>query len=126
MQAYLDNVQDTARASALFAPNGALELPYLEALGRPWRAEGPPGVKAFLDGVHERLENFHFHNAKIFIDTPEQVYAEYEVTAPVKANGKVYHQLYMGRLVTENGKIKLLREALNTTLVTKAFSSDPE
>jgi ketosteroid isomerase-like protein len=125
LHAYLDNIQDAGVSSSLFAEDGALELPYLATVGLPARAEGPKEIKKFLEWVLSSFPDFKFHDLKIFIDTPNKVFAEYEVTTPVAATGKEYHQLYMGRLVAENGKIKLLREGLDTALVTKAFSSDP-
>ena len=35
-----------------------------------------------------------------------------------------YKQTYAGRLVAENGKIKLLREALDTLAALRAFTKD--
>lgn len=43
---------------------------------------------------------------------------------PVLDTGKVYRQTYCGVLIVENGKIKLLREALNTAAAAEAFSKD--
>jgi ketosteroid isomerase-like protein len=40
------------------------------------------------------------------------------------ATGKVYRQHYAGRLVAENGKIKLLRESLDTLAASQAFTKD--
>ena len=61
--------------------------------------------------------DFKFIHIKFLIETPDQVFAEYEVDCLF--NGKPYKQLYMGRLVAENGKIKLLREAMNMYPVLK-------
>ena len=47
------------------------------------------------------------------IDTPEQVFAEYEFTARSSKTGRTIHELFFGRLVAENGRIKLLRESVN-------------
>jgi hypothetical protein len=52
-------------------------------------------------------------NVKLMIDTPEQVFAEYEFTAQSSKTGRTIHLLFFGRLVAENGKIKLLRESVN-------------
>ena len=122
LNAYLDSVRDTETASQLFAPDGALELPYLETMGYTWRAKGPTEVKAFLDNVHALFKDFKFHSRQVFIDLPDQVFAEYEVTTSVLKNGRPFHQLYMGRLVASNGKIKLLREALNTVATERALA----
>jgi hypothetical protein len=50
----------------------------------------------------------------MFIETPDQAFGEYSVEAVVLTTGKVYKQTYFGRLVAEKGKIKLIREALDT------------
>src|SRR5258708_3437631 len=122
LKAYLDNVQDAELASSLFAPDGALELPYLATIGYPWRAEGPEEVRKFLENVLSLVADFKFHDAKIFIDTSDQVFGEYKVTSTVRATAHPFHQLYMGRLVAENGKIKLLRESLDSAATQQSFT----
>jgi hypothetical protein len=52
-------------------------------------------------------------NVKVMIDTPDQVFAEYEFTAKSSKTGRTIHELFFGRLISENGKIKLLRESVN-------------
>jgi hypothetical protein len=42
----------------------------------------------------------------------------------VPSTGKLYKHTYAGRLVAEHGKIKLLREALNTLAASHAFRND--
>ena len=105
------NIQNLDVVASLFATDGALELPYLASLGQPWRTEGPENIKNMFTGLLKMAPDFRFINIKYYIDTPDQMFAEYEVDCLL--NGKPYKQLYMGRLVAENGKIKLLREALN-------------
>src|SRR6266700_2296351 len=61
-----------------------------------------------------------FENLQILIDTPDQVFAEYEFTAITSKTGRRIHQLIFGRLVSESGKIKCLREALNTAATARA------
>ena len=46
-------------------------------------------------------------------ETPEQAFAEYEFTAQSSKTGRIIHELFFGRLIAENGKIKLLRESVN-------------
>jgi hypothetical protein len=118
MQAYHSNVQNPAAAAALFATDGAIELPYLGSLGMAWRTEGPENIKNMIAGIFKMAPDFRFINIKYYIETPDQVFAEYEVDC--LWNGKPYKQLYMGRLVAENGKIKLLREAMNLYPVMKS------
>jgi ketosteroid isomerase-like protein len=38
--------------------------------------------------------------------------------------GKIYQQTYAGLLIAEGGKIRLLREALDTAAAARAFSKD--
>jgi hypothetical protein len=59
-------------------------------------------------------------NLKILIETPDQVFAEYEFTAVSTKTGRKVHQLFFARLVAENGKIKLVREAMNSAEVARA------
>jgi hypothetical protein len=54
-----------------------------------------------------------FHDVKIVCETPNVVVAEYEFTTPSSKTGRIIHQLFVGRLESEKGKIKLLRESLN-------------
>lgn len=124
LNAYLDNVQDTAYAASLFAEDGALELPYLRSLDFPYRAEGPAAVKAFLDNVIALFHDFRFQHLRVFMTEDQQVFAEYEVITTTVNGNRPYHQLFMGRLQAEHGKIKLLREALDTVASLKALNPD--
>lgn len=60
------------------------------------------------------MPGFGFKNIRFWIETADKTFAEYEIEAPIPATGKVYRQTYAGLLIAENGKIKLLREALDT------------
>ena len=44
--------------------------------------------------------------------------------AHVASTGKAYKQTYAGLLIAENGKIKLLREALDTLAASRAFDNE--
>lgn len=119
LQAYLDNVRTPAVSAAQFSENGVLELPTVKA-----HAEGPAAVEKLLTGLLAKVPDFRFKDLKVWIDTPERVFAEYSVEALVIDTGKVYQQTYAGVLIAENGKIKLLREALDTAAAARAFSKD--
>jgi ketosteroid isomerase-like protein len=54
----------------------------------------------------------------------DQAFGEYDVETAVPSTGKIYRQTYAGHLVAENGKIKLLREALDTAAAERAFRKD--
>ena len=71
-----------------------------------------------------KVPDFRFKNLTYYIQTPDKVAAEYQVEALVLDTGKIYKQTYAGVLIAENGKIKLLREALDTIAGSKAFSKD--
>jgi ketosteroid isomerase-like protein len=121
LKAYTNNVYDATLAASFFAEDGALELPYLTTLGLPARAQGPEEVKAFLENLHNLFADFKFHSLEVFMETANQVFAEYQATTTVTATGKPMHQHYMGRLVARYGKIKLLRESLDTAAAVKSL-----
>jgi ketosteroid isomerase-like protein len=112
LQAYIDgNAQESA---ALFAEKGALELPYLADLGVEPRYEGPKTIGAFLTFLHEKMyPGFKFFDVKIYIDTPDQAFGEYTIHQKSGISGKDVHQRFFGHCTAANGKIVLLREALN-------------
>jgi hypothetical protein len=53
-------------------------------------------------------------DTKVLIDTTDQVFAQYMVHARAAGTGRLVHLLFNGLLVAEKGKIKLLRESINT------------
>lgn len=119
LHAYLDNVRTPAASAALFAEDGVLELPTVKA-----RAQGPAAVEKLIKGLLAKVPDFSFKNVTVWIETPDKVFAEYQVEAMVADTGKMYRQTYAGVLIAENGKIKLLREALDTAEAARAFSKD--
>ena len=121
LNAYLDNIQNPAAAAALFAEDGALELP---SLGPNVRAVGPVAIEAFIGGLLKNVPDFRFKDVQLFIETTDQAFGEYSVEAKVLSTGKLYQQTYAGRLVAKDGKIALLREALDTLAASKAFTAD--
>jgi hypothetical protein len=112
LQAYINGSAE--EAAALFADNGALELPYLSDLGVPPRYEGPKTIGVFLSFLHDKMyPNFNFVDVMIYIDTPDQAFGEYTIHQKSGISGKDVHQRFFGHCVAANGKIVLLREALN-------------
>jgi len=124
LNAYLSSIRDPAAAAALFADDGVLELPSLKSLGIDARAVGPVAIEAFIAGLLKNVPEFRFKDIELLIDGEDQAFGEYSVEARVLSTGKLYKQTYAGRLVAENGKIKLLREALDTLAAAKAFTPD--
>lgn len=119
LQAYQDNIQTPAAAAALFAEDGVLELPTVKA-----HAQGRAAIEQLISGILAKVPDFRFKNFKLWIDTPDKVFGEYSVEALVVDTGKIYQQTYAGVLIAEGGKIKLLREALDTAAAARAFSKD--
>jgi hypothetical protein len=112
LQAYIDGA--ALESAALFAEKGALELPYLADLGVEPRYEGPKQIGAFLTFLHDQMyPGFKFVDVKIYIDTPEQAFGEYTIHQKSGISGKNVHQRFFGHCVAADGKIVLLREALN-------------
>ena len=119
LQAYQDNIQTPAAAAALFAEDGVLELPTVKA-----HAQGRAAIEQLISGILAKVPDFRFKNFRVWIDTPDKVFGEYSVEALVVDTGKIYQQTYAGVLIAEGGKIKLLREALDTAAAARAFSKD--
>jgi hypothetical protein len=112
LQAYINGSAE--ESAALFADNGALELPYLADLGVEPRYEGPENIGAFLSFLHEKMyPNFKFVDVMIYIDTPNQAFGEYTIHQKSGISGKDVHQRFFGHCIAADGKIVLLREALN-------------
>ncbi|MET3464117.1 MULTISPECIES: nuclear transport factor 2 family protein [unclassified Variovorax] len=119
LNAYLNSVSNPEAAGALFAEDGILELPTVNA-----RAQGPAAVADLLTGLLKKVPDFAFQEPTFWIQTPERVFAEYRVEALVPGTGKIYRQVYAGVLIAEDGRIKLLREALDTAEAARAFKKD--
>jgi ketosteroid isomerase-like protein len=109
--------------SALFAEDGALELPFLHSLGIPWRHRGRQAIGDLQVSLAGLYQDFGFppEDTYILINTPEQVFAEYMTHATVRATGRTFHHLFAARLVAENGLIKLVRESLNVIAAAQAL-----
>jgi hypothetical protein len=86
--------------------------------------KGLSRLRKSLAGLLAKVPDFRFQNIRIWIQTPDQAFGEYDVEALVPSTGKTYRQTYAGRLVAEKGKIKLLREALDTKAASLAFNND--
>src|SRR5580693_5145454 len=110
-------------AGALFAEDGALELPFLHSVGIPWRHRGRQAIRELqnsLAGLYLDLA-FKPEDTHVLIDTPDQVFAEYMAHTTAKATGRTLHHMFAARLVVENGLIKLVRESLNVVAAAQAL-----
>lgn len=120
LEKYLENIGSPEDVAGLFAEDGAIELPYLAAIGKNYRTQGPAAIETLIRGLLNIAPAFIFINIEYHIETPTQVFAEYHVDCLF--NGKPYKQHYMGRLVAEGGKIRLLREAMDIIAVQKVMA----
>lgn len=107
------SLHDTQKAAEMFDENGAFEMPYLESLGFPSQYQGREKIHGFFNFVRELYPAFQLNDLKIVCETPDVVVGEYEFTTPSSRTGRLIHQLFVGRLESANGKIKLLRESIN-------------
>jgi len=124
LQTYLDAISagEMEKAIALFDGDGAIEFPYFGSVNLPTRYQGPEALRKFFAPVVNGADNFKFQNIKIFPGADDNhVSGEYQVDAVIKKTGRRYRQLYGGRLIAENGKIKLLREFCDTVEVARAM-----
>jgi hypothetical protein len=119
----LGYIEGTAEQSAsLFADEGTLELPYLASIGYPPVLKGPKEIGTFLSFLHDKLyPGFSFEAVKIDIDTPSQVFAEYQINHRSGISGKDVRQQFFGHLEADGGKIKRLREAIDIIVVAEAI-----
>ena len=97
--------KDPEKAAAMFAKDGAFEMPYLTTFGFPGRYQGREEIAGFFRFVRELYPGFRFENIKVLMETPNQAFGEYEFTAVSSKTGRSVHQLFFGRMVTENGEI---------------------
>ena len=120
---YLLSFHDPEKAASLFADDGVFEMPYLVSLGWEPRHEGPDNVRGLISKVLELYPDWKFaaEDVTVWIDTPSQAFAEYVAHPTAAATGRKVHHLLMGLIEVENGRIKLLREALNTLASVQAL-----
>ncbi|MET8537452.1 nuclear transport factor 2 family protein [Streptomyces sp. NPDC005065] len=118
--AYTGSINDPDKAADLFAADGAIEIPYLDSIGLPSRIEGPAAIRELITGLLSVVPDFSFDQVEILIETPDQVFGEWSLERTT-TTGRTFSQLYAGRLVAENGEIKLLRESLDVVRAARAM-----
>ena len=111
---------DPKVTASYFTPEGYIDAPYVESLGMPAKIVGPAAIEVTMSNIKKIAPNFHFTSIKIILETPTEVVAEYESEA-LMANGRPYKQLYMGHLISKDGKILSHREFINTIVFVEAF-----
>jgi uncharacterized protein len=79
-------------------------------------------VIGFLRFLHRKVyPGAVFENVSIHIETPNQALDEYHLTAKSEISGNTVHQQFLGHLMVENGKIKLLRELIDVVAAAEAM-----
>ena len=119
---YLGSIGDPDRAAALFAEDGALELPFLRSLGVGARYAGRREIAACLHQLRKLYPDVAFapNDINVLIETPDKTFAEYVTHMTAAATGRLLHHLFTGYLVAEAGEIKLLRESFNPLAMAQA------
>lgn len=105
---------DFEKVLELFAPDAIFEFPFFQSVGIGGRMDGIDEIRNQVGAFMSSVDGFKFQNVTLFAAAdPQRAFGEYSVSTRVKQTGRVYNQLYAGRLESENGKIKLLREFAN-------------
>lgn len=122
LKEYLTSVSagNPKTTASFFTEDGYIDAPYVVSLGMPSKIEGQAAIEATMQGLLQNAPNFHFTSIKPILETPTEVVAEYESEATF-VNGRAYKQLYIGHLISKDGKIVCHREFLNTIPFVEAF-----
>ena len=90
---FLAAVTGGQNAAALFAENGAVELPFLHSVGIPWRHQGRQAISEVQASLAELYLDIGFlpEDTHVLIDTPKQVFAEYMAHPTAAAAGRTVH-----------------------------------
>src|SRR6266849_11111162 len=93
---YLGSIGDPDRAAALFAEDGALELPFLRSLGVGARYSGRREIATLLHQLHKLYPDVAFapDDIHVLIETPQKTFAEYVTHATAAATGRRAHLLF--------------------------------
>src|SRR5260370_17042366 len=86
LQTYLSSVQNADTAAALFADDGIIELPTVNA-----RAQGSLAIQRFLTGLLAKVPDFRFENVRIWIETADRVFGEDDPQAHVVSTVNLYN-----------------------------------
>jgi len=118
---FLSLARNPKEAAALFAEDGVVELPYLTDLGMQWQYTGRTEIASLYALLLQLVPEWEFRDAVVLIDPPERAFTEYKVDALAVTTQRPFKQHFFGYIHVENGKIKLLREALNIVATARAF-----
>jgi len=118
---YLKVFTNPQKAIALFAEDARLELPFLESVGLAPVYTGHVEIQKMLETIVSLVPDWKFENVQVFIESEDQVAAEYEVRGNTSHTKRPFYNLFFGRLVADNGKIKLLREGHDSVRTAKTL-----
>jgi hypothetical protein len=120
LQLYLSS--PPAAAAVLFHSDGSLYLPYLASLDVEARYTGAAQIQPFLTFLHDQMyPGFSFDTVTIHMETDSAVFAEYHIHHRSGISGLMVHQHFFGYLTAEDGKIRVLTEALNSVAAAQAI-----
>jgi len=97
--------RDPRKAAEMFTEEGAFEMPYLESLGIPWRYAGRKEIEGSFTFVRGLYPDMDFHDFKVVCETPEVAVGKYEFTTRSSKTGRIIHQLFVGRLHADKGRL---------------------
>lgn len=122
LRKYLASVSngDPKVTASFFAEDGFIDAPYIDSLGMPSKIIGRSAIEETMRNLMQNAPGFHFTRVDIIMETENEVVAEYESEA-VLANGRSYHQLYIGHLTSRDGRITRHKEFLNTIPFVESF-----
>src|SRR5258705_6113885 len=118
---YLDVFTNPQKAAALFAEDARLEIPFLQSVGLAPVYTGHAEIQQIIETLLGMVPDCKFEKTQVIIENEEQVVAAYEVHGNTSHTHRPFDNLFFGRLVAENGKIKLLREGLDPIRTAKAL-----
>jgi len=73
---YMNLIRSPEEAISLFASDAAIEIPYLVEVGLPGQFKGHEQILKFLRQINTLFPDVAFVNAKVFMDSPDQVVSE--------------------------------------------------
>lgn len=106
-------ISNPEEVAGWFAEDGAFEMPYLTSSDELWNFRAlrrASGYRRLFRFCARTVSGLRIQKLKSSDRYPDQAFAEYEFTAVSTKAGRSVHQLFFGRLVAENGKIKLCEE----------------
>ncbi len=119
---YFTNPQMTREEYAnIFTEDAVQEYPFAPA---PYAKAvvGRDAVTEYITNVTKGATDWAFSNFNFFpTSTPDTVFVEFEGSAMVIATGRLYKQLYIGRISIKGAQISGYREYWNPTSIIEAF-----